>query len=77
MAKKSTLSERGKFKIEITAALYKNKDIREMICGDTTGKTTSEITCFIPSMHQRRNGILRMISYRRGESVNTAAVRIM
>ena len=43
MAKKSTLSERGKFKIEITSALYKNKDIREMICGDTTGKSTSEI----------------------------------
>ena len=43
MAKKKTLIERGKFKSEITAALYKNADIREMLLGDTTGMSSSEI----------------------------------
>ncbi len=43
MAKKSDVSERGRFKIEITSALYKNKDIRELILGDTTGKSTTEV----------------------------------
>lgn len=43
MAKKKTLIERGKFKSEITTALYKNADIREMLLGDTTGMSSSEI----------------------------------
>lgn len=43
MAKKKTLIERGKFKSEITTALYRNADIREMLLGDTTGMSSSEI----------------------------------
>ena len=43
MAKKKTLIERGKFKSEITTALYKNVNIREMLLGDTTGMSNSEI----------------------------------
>lgn len=43
MVKKKTLVERGKFKSEITTALYKNANIREMLLGDTTGMNSSEI----------------------------------
>lgn len=43
MSKKKTTAERGKFKAEISGALYKNLDIRELILGDTSGKTASEI----------------------------------
>lgn len=43
MAKNLTLSERGKFKIEIITSLYKNKDIREMLIGDTSEKPTKEL----------------------------------
>jgi len=43
MARKKTLIERGKFKSEITTALYKNENIREMLLGDTTGMSNSEI----------------------------------
>lgn len=43
MAQKKTLAERGKFKREINAALYKNEDIREMLLGDTAGMKSSDI----------------------------------
>ena len=43
MAKEKTLVERGKFKNEINSALYKNEDIRELLLGDTTGMSSSEI----------------------------------
>lgn len=39
--KKST-AERGKFKQEITSALYKSADIRELLLGDTSGMSTSD-----------------------------------
>lgn len=38
-----TTAERGKFKKEINIALYKNDDLRELILGDTTGKSAAEI----------------------------------
>lgn len=38
-----TLKERGEFKYEINKALYKSSDIVELLLGDTSGKTKSEI----------------------------------
>lgn len=43
MAKKKTTAERGKFKTEISSALYKNEDIRELLLGDTSGMTPAQI----------------------------------
>lgn len=43
MNKKKTTAERGKFKSEISGALYKNKDIRELILGDTSGLSAAQI----------------------------------
>ena len=43
MARKKTTAERGKFKAEISGALYKNKDIRELLLGDTSGKSATEV----------------------------------
>jgi len=36
-------SERGKFKEEIHSALYKNKDIIELLLGDTSGMNTTQV----------------------------------
>lgn len=41
--KEYTLSERGKFKTIISSSLYKNKDIREMLIGDTTDMSGAEM----------------------------------
>lgn len=41
MRKKST-AERGKFKQEITSALYKSADIRDLLLGDTSSMSTSD-----------------------------------
>lgn len=41
MRKKST-AERGKFKQEITSALYKSADIKDLLLGDTSGMSTSD-----------------------------------
>ena len=41
--REKTLEERGRFKNEINTALYKNEDIRELLLGDTSGKSNSEI----------------------------------
>lgn len=41
MRKKNT-AERGKFKQEITSALYKSADIRDLLLGDTSGMSTSD-----------------------------------
>lgn len=43
MARDKTLIERGKFKNEINTALYKNKDICELLLGDTSGKSGADI----------------------------------
>lgn len=43
MARKKTTEERGLFKREIHAALYKNENIRKMLLGDTSGKKAVEI----------------------------------
>lgn len=43
MARNKLLLERGRFKSEITTALYKNADIREMLLGDTAGMSNQEI----------------------------------
>lgn len=43
MAKKKTTRERGLFKQEIHTALLKNKDICEMLLGDTTGMSKTKI----------------------------------
>lgn len=43
MAKKKTTAERGKFKQEIHSALYKSKDIKNLLLGDIAGKSASEI----------------------------------
>ena len=43
MAKKKTTRERGLFKQEIHAALFKNKDICEMLLGDTTSMSKTKI----------------------------------
>lgn len=41
--KKKSTAERGKFKTEISSALYKNADIRELILGDTRGMSSAQI----------------------------------
>lgn len=38
-----TTSERGKFKMKIHAALLKNNDIKELLLGDVSGKSASEV----------------------------------
>ena len=43
MARKKTTEERGLFKREIHAALYKNEKIRKMLLGDTKGKKAVDI----------------------------------
>lgn len=43
MAKRKTTAERGKFKTEISSALYKNADIRELLLGDTNGMSTRQV----------------------------------
>lgn len=43
MARKKTTEERGLFKREIHAALYKNEKIRDMLLEDTSGKKPVEI----------------------------------
>lgn len=43
MTRKKTTAERGKFKKEIHTALYKNQDIRDLIIGDTSSLTASEL----------------------------------
>lgn len=44
MAKrKKTTAERGQFKKEIHAALYKSEDIRELLLGDTSEMSASEV----------------------------------
>ena len=40
--RKITTAERGKFKQEITSALYKSVDIRDLLLGDTSGMSTSD-----------------------------------
>lgn len=41
--KKRTTAERGKFKKEIHAALYKSLDLRDLLLGDTSGMSAKEI----------------------------------
>lgn len=41
--KSKTIAEKGKFKKEISTALYKNKDIQELILGDTSKMSATEI----------------------------------
>lgn len=43
MSREKTISERGKFKFEITPALYKNKDIVELILGNTSGLSQGQV----------------------------------
>lgn len=43
MARKKTTAERGRFKTEISGALYKNEDIRELLLGDTSGMSAAQI----------------------------------
>lgn len=43
MARKKTTAERGKFKAEISGALYKNEDIRELLLGDTGDMNVAQI----------------------------------
>lgn len=38
-----TTAERGKFKKEISTALYKNEDIRELLLGDTKNMSAADI----------------------------------
>lgn len=40
--KKKSTAERGKFKQEITSALYKSADIRELLLGDMSGISASD-----------------------------------
>lgn len=40
--RKKTTAERGKFKQDITSALYKSADIRDLLLGDTSGMSTSD-----------------------------------
>lgn len=42
MSKVKTTAERGKFKAEISGALYKNADIRELLLGDTSAMTVRQ-----------------------------------
>lgn len=41
--KLKTTSEKGKFKQEISTALYKNEDLRELLLGDTSQMSASEM----------------------------------
>ena len=43
MVKNKSIADRGLFKQEISAALYKSADIRELLLGDTTGMSASAI----------------------------------
>lgn len=43
MPRKKTTAERGKFKEEISSALYKSSNIRELLLGDTSGMSASEV----------------------------------
>lgn len=43
MARKKTTAERGKFKNEIHAALYKSENIRNLLLGDVSGKSAVQI----------------------------------
>lgn len=43
MARIKTTAERGKFKKEIHAALYKNENLRELILGDTKRMSSKEL----------------------------------
>lgn len=43
MARKKTTAERGKFKQEISSALYKNTDILDLLLGDTGMMSASKI----------------------------------
>ena len=43
MNKKKTTSERGKFKEEIHAALYKSNELKELLIGDVNGMSASKI----------------------------------
>lgn len=40
--KTKSTAERGKFKQEITSALYKSADIKDLLLGDTSGMSVSE-----------------------------------
>ena len=40
--KKKSTAERGKFKQEITTALYKNQDIVDLLLGDTSGMSPTD-----------------------------------
>lgn len=41
--REKTISDRGLFKEKVQTALYKNDDIKELLLGDLTGKSQSEI----------------------------------
>lgn len=43
MTRAKTTAERGKFKQEIHAALYKNENLRELILGDTSSMSPKEL----------------------------------
>ena len=43
MARQKTTAERGKYKKEIHTALYKNKDIRDLILGDTETMSAADL----------------------------------
>lgn len=43
MIRSKTTSERGKFKEDIHAALYKSNDIKELLIGNISGMSSSEI----------------------------------
>lgn len=43
MAKSKTIAERGKFKTEISTALYKNADIRDLLLGETEGMSARQM----------------------------------
>ena len=43
MAKEKTTAERGRFKQEIHGALYKSPEIRELLLGDTSSMSPSQI----------------------------------
>ena len=42
MARRKTTAERGKFKQEVSSALYKNADILDLILGDTSSLNASK-----------------------------------
>jgi len=43
MSKKKSIADRGKFKKEIHSALYKSDEIKEMLLGDVSGLSASDI----------------------------------